>query len=178
MDKVLREMVREAINAAISLEINNYMRNRVLKGKPEEENEILSNRLDPINMAARQLMDDYLRQQLKSMIRDEVLNLKNPNSLLKDYYYDAQFITYFKQVMLRPILRDVAKEAIESVKIGELIEQMVNEEADQLTHEVVHTSYFMEQQRESQLVFKAEAEKCLFDQIMFETMFDELMDGY
>lgn len=74
MDKVLREMIRETINSSINSMINNFMRSRVLKGKPEDENEPLSNYLDPLNRAARQIMDDFIRSQLREILRSEVLN--------------------------------------------------------------------------------------------------------
>ena len=73
MEKVMREMIRETINSAINSMINTYMSKRMLKN--EEENEPLSGKsLDPLNRAARQIMDDFIRAQLREIIRDEVLN--------------------------------------------------------------------------------------------------------
>lgn len=75
MEKVIREMIRETINSAINTMINNYMRSRMLKNDPEEDREPLSGKsFDPLNRAARQIMDDFIRSQLREIIREEVLN--------------------------------------------------------------------------------------------------------
>ena len=114
MEKVIREMLRETINSAINSMINNYMRNRVLNGKPDEDaGEPLSNShsLDPIYRAARSILDDFLRAQIKELIREELLTDKK-GSFLKGYMIEASFISYFNNKMLRPILRQIAFESM------------------------------------------------------------------
>jgi hypothetical protein len=61
MEKVIREMIRETINSAINSMINNYMRNRMLKNDKEDDEPLSVKSLDPLNRAARQIMDDFIR---------------------------------------------------------------------------------------------------------------------
>lgn len=44
---------------------------------------------------------------------------------MSDYLYEASFISYFNNKMLKPILAELAQEAIHEVAAGEIIEEMV-----------------------------------------------------
>lgn len=46
---------------------------------------------------------------------------------MQDYLYEASFISYFNNKMLKPLLANIAREAITEVAVGEIIEEMVED---------------------------------------------------
>lgn len=139
MEKVLREMIRETVNSAINSMINNYMRERTLmiKGNPSQEDEVLSNTLDPINRVARQILDDLIRDQYRTVLREEVLNEQKQGSLMSDYMLEASFIPYFNNRILAPFVRQIAVEAIFEVSAGEIVEELVEAQVKASTKDVI-----------------------------------------
>jgi hypothetical protein len=110
MDKVLRDMIRETVSASINTMINQYMRKRALKGRPEDDEDAINNVMDPIGLAARQILDDLLRKQITEVVREEVIKPKhnetnslqtNQRTIMSDYIMEASFINYFTNVLLK-----------------------------------------------------------------------------
>jgi hypothetical protein len=65
---VLRVMIREVINDSVNSIINGYMRSRSLYIEPEDKNEPLNNPVDPLSLAARQILDDFMRVEIKQIL--------------------------------------------------------------------------------------------------------------
>jgi hypothetical protein len=49
---------------------------------------------------------------------------------MSDYVLEAAFINYFTNTLLKQQLREVAQESVEQIVVGEIIEDMVENEAD------------------------------------------------
>jgi hypothetical protein len=67
-------MIREVINDSVNSIINGYMRSRSLYITPEEKNEPLNNPNDPLSLAGRQIMDDFLRGEILNLLTTEIFN--------------------------------------------------------------------------------------------------------
>ena len=77
-------------------------------------------------------MDDFIREELRKIIRGELFDSKNQKSLLNDYLYEASFITYFNHnEFLKSLVKEVAQDAIQTVIVGEVVENMVTKIADE-----------------------------------------------
>jgi hypothetical protein len=54
--------------------------------------------------------------------------------VMKDYLLEASFIPYFNNVMLRNMVRETAQDTLETVIIGEILEDWVEVETQELTY--------------------------------------------
>jgi hypothetical protein len=97
---------------------------------------------------------------------------------MNDYILKAAFMKYFDDTLMMPIIIDVALESMTTVIMGGMIEEMVTKEANELGDQIIRTTFYQEMKRESDLIFKLEAEKTLVDQLTFETLFDELQTDF
>ena len=57
---------------------------------------------------------------------------------MSDYIIEAQFINFFTNVLLKDQLREVAKESVEQIVVGEIVEDMVEKEAHLATKEIIN----------------------------------------
>lgn len=102
----------------------------------------------------------------------------NKNTVMKDYLLEASFIPYFNNVLLKDILRETAQETIDSIIIGEVLEDWCDIETEELTYQVVEEALDETRKAESENIFKIEAERGFYDQMLFQTMFETLLEGF
>lgn len=62
--------------------------------------------------------------------------------------------------------------------MGEIVEDIVEKEADIFTVDIVNEALREERERENEQAFKIEAERAFVDQAMFSTLFSDLMIGF
>jgi hypothetical protein len=82
-----------------------------------------------------------LRKELTEIVKKEIVDLSNPNAIINDYLFEASFIPYFNNVMLKNELRSVAKDAIHMTIIGELVDDMVKKESNDIAEITIHEAY-------------------------------------
>ena len=59
---------------------------------------------------------------------------------MKDYLLEASFIPYFNNVLLKDMVRETAQETINDIIMGEIVEDMVEIETEELTYQAVEES--------------------------------------
>lgn len=113
-------------------------------------------------------MNDVLRKEIKGMLQNE-LNVvdDNKDTVMKDYLLEASFIPYFNNVLLKDVVRETAQETINDILMGEILEDWVEIETEELTYQVVEESLMQARKEESSNIFKHEAEQGFYDQLMF-----------
>ena len=97
---------------------------------------------------------------------------------MSDYIMEASFINYFTNVLLKQQLREVAQESVEAIVVGEVVEDMIEKEADLATVQIVNEAIQEEQKRENEQAFKIDVERAFVDQAVFSTLFTDLMKGF
>jgi hypothetical protein len=91
--------------------------------------------LDPLALAAKSVMDGVLRKEIKGIVQNELSVIAPENvTVMKDYLLEASFIPYFNNVMLRNMVRETAQDTLETVIIGEILEDWVEVETQELTY--------------------------------------------
>ena len=76
---------------------------------------------------------------------------------------EASFINYFSNVLLKQQLREVAQESVEAIVVGEVVEDMIEKEADLATVQIVNEAIQEEQKRENEQAFKIDVERAFVD---------------
>lgn len=80
-------------------------------------------------------MDGVLRKEIKSIVQTELSVIApEKDTVMKDYLLEASFIPYFNNVMLRNMVRETAQDTLETVIIGEILEDWVEVETHELTY--------------------------------------------
>ena len=74
MDKVLREMIREVVNASINTMVNQYFRKRQLRITDADDtgDDVLERIMDPLSRAGKQVLDDYIRRVIRGILKEEL----------------------------------------------------------------------------------------------------------
>ena len=62
--------------------------------------------------------------------------------------------------------------------MGEILEDWVDIETEELTYQIVEESIIQCRKEESETLFKHEAQKGFYDKVLFETMFETLLEGF
>ena len=89
------------------------------------------------------LLDELMRGQLRTIIRDEINDHDNQESIITNYMMEASFIPYFSG-MLRRQVRYVVLDSIELITIGEVIENILFRELDDQVRHVLTDVYSSE----------------------------------
>ena len=121
-------------------------------------------------MAASQILDDVLRKQIKSTLRQEFLEINQYGSIINQYMIEASFLPYFTNTLLKPLIWESAYETVELVILGEIVDDLVYSEADKMGELAIEEAYLQEKQREEKLVFKKDMEKNIIDMAIFEVV--------
>ena len=80
-------------------------------------------------------MDGVLRKEIKGIVQNELSVIApEKDTVMKDYLLEASFIPYFNNVMLRNMVRETAQDTLETVIIGEILEDWVEVETHELTY--------------------------------------------
>ena len=101
------------------------MRRRVLSG-PEVidplENSV--HRFNPVNLAARNMLDKIIKEETVKLVKSEIGHV-DKDTIMRDYLFEASFIPFFNNVMLKNVVRGVANETINDLLLGEAVEDIV-----------------------------------------------------
>jgi hypothetical protein len=62
--------------------------------------------------------------------------------------------------------------------MGEILEDWVDFETEEFTYQIVEESIMECRKEESSIIVKHEAEKGFYDQVLFQTMFETLLEGF
>lgn len=76
------------------------------------------------------------------------------------------------------MVREAATDAIQDIHVGEVIEDMIEAELENQAKMATAVALYEEKARESELVFNIEAEKNLYDQVMFNYLIQKMATQY
>lgn len=154
IEKVIREMAREALSSTIDTLVSNYMRQRVLTG-PELSDPFESSlrRFDPVTLAARNMLDKIVREETTKLVKNEITHV-DKDTIIKDYMLEASFIPYFNNVMMKNMLRWLVNDTVNDLLLGEAVEDIVESQADNIIYEVCADTLEEERVTESKMLFK------------------------
>lgn len=178
IEGVLRTMLREVLSTTIDSLVSQYMRKRVLSG-PEVTDPLENSvhRFNPVNLAARNMLDKIVREETVKLVKNEI-NHVDKDSIMRDYLFEASFIPYFNNVMLKNVIRGVANDTVNDLLIGEAVEDIVESQADNMIYEICVDSLKEERETESRELFKKNAEKGFYDNLLFQMMMESLVENY
>lgn len=83
------------------------MRKRVLSG-PESADPLENSvrRFDPITLVARDMLDSVVKEEVTKLVKSEIGHV-DKDTIMRDYLFEASFIPYFNNIMLKNVLRSV-----------------------------------------------------------------------
>ena len=112
------------------------MRKRVLSG-PESDDplERSVHRFNPVTLAARNILDNVVWEEVVKLVKSEIGHV-DKDTIMRDYLFEASFIPYFNNVMVKNVLRSVANEAVNDYVLGEIVEDIVESQGDNMIYEV------------------------------------------
>jgi len=70
------------------------------------------------------MLDTVVKEEVTKLVRNEMGNV-DKDTIIKDYLFEASFIPYFSNVMIKNQIRMVANESINEYMVGEVVEDMV-----------------------------------------------------
>ena len=120
-------MTREVINNSINTMVNQFMRKRALGYDRNGEDDVLERYLDPLSLAAKQVLDDFIRWEIRFILDKELTEVNKPGTLISDYLLEGSFYPWFNNYLMRNEVREVAADALQDMMVGEIVEDMVEE---------------------------------------------------
>lgn len=178
LDGVLREMAREVVNAAINTMVSQFMRKRAIGPARYEEEDVLDNYLDPLSLAAKSIMDDLIRWEIRFLLQDEMSNPNKPGSLLNEYIIEGSFYPWFNNTLVKDQVRAVARDALMDCMVGEILEDMVDEQAGAMGRLAVEEAVQEEAEKENEHSFKDDAQRVVWDKLIMERLMDSFITDY
>jgi len=91
---------------------------------------------DPRTLLAKHMLDEIVRKQIRQMLRSELNQVERKDSIIQSYMIEASFIPYFT-VMLRRQIKRVAKEAATMINVGEVLEDLIDSQAEDMLRDIV-----------------------------------------
>lgn len=154
------------------------MRKRAIGYKDYDIEDPLDQYLDPLTRAAKQVMDDFIRWEIRFILQQEINNPQKPGTLMNDYLLEGSFYVWFNNVLLKKLIRDVAKDAMATMIFGEIIEDIVDEQTGFMTTVAVEEGIEDQAEYENHQAFKFDSERIVFDKLFMESLMDTFITDY
>lgn len=81
-------------------------------------------KFDPMGLAASNLLDGLIKREVTSLVKEEICKV-DKDTILNDYLFEARFIPYFNNVLLKNVVKEVAQETVIDVVLGEALEDII-----------------------------------------------------
>lgn len=115
-------------------------------------------------------MDDFIKSQIKSILTVELRQTQTKGTIINDYMYEASFIPYFTNQLLKPQIRAVARDALTDVLVGETVEDYVDKQVVLIGRDAIIEAFNEESERENIQSFKIDIKRNLVDNLLFTSM--------
>jgi len=77
------------------------MRKRALGHDRYREEDPLEQYMDPLSLAAKQVLDDFIRWEIRFILEEEITQPNKPGSLINEYMLEASFYPWFNNYLVR-----------------------------------------------------------------------------